>query len=162
MDAPSTWPAEPCPPPDVVVPPPPPCPPPCELLQALLAAAAPPLFIWIEVQVELELLALPLVAFPPVVLLETLALPVEAFWLFLFVTLTLLWLVTDVRVYEFIVIGEFGPLVWALLDPPDGKDEMLEMPTLVIVVLLLEALPLVALPPVVLLDTVAFPLDADW
>jgi hypothetical protein len=130
------------------------------LLQALLAAAVPPLFIWIEVQVELELLALPLVALPPVVLLETLALPVEAFWLLLLVTLTWLLFVMCVELLDSIFIGEFGPLVWALLDPPDGMDEILEMLTLVIVVLLLEALPLVAFPPVVLLDTVAFPLES--
>ncbi|MBX4197157.1 hypothetical protein KW801_01205 [Candidatus Saccharibacteria bacterium] len=60
-------------------------------------------------------------------------------------------------------MGLFGPVVEALeLPPPLGKDDRLEIETLVLVELLLLALPLVALPPVVLFDTVALPDVAVW
>src|SRR6185312_14951167 len=67
--APSTWPPPPLwPPLPPLLPPPPP--PPWPLLQALLLGTLPepPLVIWMDVQVELEALASPLVALPPEVL----------------------------------------------------------------------------------------------
>jgi hypothetical protein len=60
---------------------------------------------------ELLLLALPLVAEPPVVLLDTSALPLSAVWQFEFVTETSLSLLTFVLLDQLAVIPLSGPWV---------------------------------------------------
>jgi hypothetical protein len=157
--APRTWPPAPplgCP----VFPPP--LPPPGWFAQVLPADVPSPLFLMLmDTQVSLELLAFPLVALPPVVLFETLALPVLAFWVAELLILTLLLFVTVELLRSCIEIGLFGPCVEALpLPPPLGIELILFITRSTDVELELLAFPLVALPPVVLFETVAFPLEA--
>lgn len=116
----------------------------------------------------LLLLALPVVADPPVVLSLTVASPEEACWLLSLDTdmslslLTLTWLVNEL----FIVFSEDGPVLLILLlggsgivasDDASAADPVFETLTEAFRELLLLASPVVADPPVVLSVTVASP-----
>lgn len=120
----------------------------------------------------LVLLALPLVALPPLVLPETFALPDEADCEFDVVSVTSLWFETWTSVLSTLttLLSEFGPVSETLPvlepepEPPPNTmsgDELLtltEAPT----ELLFAAEPLPALPASVLPETFAEPEDAPW
>jgi hypothetical protein len=119
----------------------------------------------IVVLVLLVLLASPLVAEPPVVLLLTVAFPLEALCVLELVTVTSLLLVMLVVLFQSTRIGLLGPAVLTVLSalaaaPKPLLDDVLSTVILVVVLLSLLAIPLVASPPVVLLCTRAFPVLA--
>ena len=117
----------------------------------------------------LVLLALPVVAEPPVVLLLTLAEPVEALWLLVVLTFKLVVFITCVDVLSLTVtlLVELGPvlLMLAVLLPPVGVVTEAVAPVLstlaeTAVEVLFMAEPEPAPPPVVLLLTLAEPVEA--
>lgn len=121
--------------------------------------------------VLLELLAPPVVALPPLVLLLTVALPEVDVWVLVFTTDRLLLLVIVALLLEvaFTTLLENGPVVLMLplgslaaQPPPMPASELLLTVTLALVLLELLAMPVEAPPALVLLVTTAEPVDALW
>jgi len=120
-------------------------------------------------EVELLLLASPVLALPAFVLPETVALPLLALWWLLLLTLTLLVLVILklLLVVSVMRLLELGPVSLMLALPPPPELARLTLGVelliakLISVELLLYALPVLAFPPLVLLLTVALPVRAN-
>lgn len=116
--------------------------------------------------------ASPLVAEPPLVLFETVALPLLAVWLLVLLTVTLLLFVTfrELLLLTVALLVELGPVVSidTLSEPLPKKPLQLPLEallsTITVVSLELELLaePLVAPPALVLPEVLALPLDDRW